>query len=100
MFIHNGKEVEIVLPIAPVKALGRDFSPGVGRCSSRAVCSEQRCTGLGFDANVLLGWIWGLSVRWVAFLCPGPRGDSHRVLWPALVYLFKTERGVYTNPGQ
>lgn len=54
MFIHNGKEVEIVLPIAPVKALGRHFSPGVGRCSSRAVCSEQRCTGLGFDANVLL----------------------------------------------
>lgn len=60
------------------------------------------CAGLWFDANVLLkwGWIWGLYLRWVALLCPGPQGDSHCGHWPALADLFKTKRGAYTNSGQ
>lgn len=90
-----------MLQIAPVKPLGRDFPRGGDRCRSRTVCREVGCAGLGFEANVVLrwGWIWGLSLRWVALLCSGPRGDSH-VPWPALAYLFKTKRGVYTNSGQ
>lgn len=46
MFIHNGKEEEVMLPIAPVKPSGRDFTRGVDRGSSRAVCSQQGYTGL------------------------------------------------------
>lgn len=38
--------MEVVLPIAPGKPLGRDFTRGVDRCSARAVCSEQGCAGL------------------------------------------------------